>query len=494
MQRFTLDPNQLTNIALIIAILVFLGILSLRVALVYAYTEDLGGVEQDEIYTLQRVLAGYPVYEDPEQPPFSITQKTPLYHYLCYGIGKFFNISSENPRSVYLLNRWTSLILSLCTILLGFWMQRRLFQTNTKIALIVCALMFICFEPHMFCRPDSLYSFLFLLTATSLCHYSNRKNFSMKLLGTTSLLCALTIFTKQSGIILPLIIGGYLILFEKSWKEFLIFTVGFTLIFIIFFYLLKWGSNTQVFLANVYRGVNNGIELGWFRDAIYNKAFKKFSIIFIIGWLIIIDWLYIKNKNSKLKQVIAFCLLMSFVFALSTALKTGSTASYFTDFNNLALIVTPFYRKSITDLKPPLAIRVRTLSFLLFAVLIPLNTSAKNLFLPFKNEDKEWFYSCKTMMEYAQKNLDISNANWIYTDDEVLKLYLFHHALLPQDDIYMTSPFAYALFWNALKDGSVPYIISQNPIDEVFALEADLSNYKQVDKFEMFYIYQFQPE
>jgi hypothetical protein len=137
---------------------------------------------------------------------------------------------------------------------------------------------------------------------------------------------------------------------------------------------------------------------------------------------------------------------------------------------------------------------VNTTLFLSLLLLIPLNTSDKNLIAPFNLAYPELFHASDEISNYINKNLVMEDEQWIYTDNEILKLYLFHHALLPQDDIYMTSPFAYEPFWNVLKDGSVPYIISQNPIDEVFALKADLSHYKQVDKFEIFYIYQFQPE
>jgi len=498
LQKFTLSTSHLTNIALTIAILVFLGVLSLRIALVYAYTEDLGGVEQDEIYTLQRVLAGYPVYEDPEQPPFSITQKTPLYHYLCYGIGKLLDISPENPRSVYLLNRWTSLILSLCTIVLGFWMQRRLFQTDVKIALIMCALMFICFEPHMFCRPDSLYSFLFLVTMAGMWFYAKSEpQTSFFLFTFISAMCAVTIFAKQSAIILPAIFGGYLLFFARDWKRVFTFTGIFVASFIILFFLVK-GTSTDIFLKNVYRGVQNGVEFTWFWEFIYDRSYKKYSLLFIAGFTIIIDWLFIQDNRSRLKEIITFSLLLTFTFANVTGLKLGSTPSYFTEYSNLLLIGFPFYLKDSWENFPrAISSKMAVILVLALIIMIPLQTSNKRLLAPFKLEDKFWFERSERMRDYFYSNYTLEEEQWIYTNDEVLKLYMFHDILVPQDDItinlYEKGVYDFRGFKDSFKNGSVPFIITDINSQYITIKDVDISSYIPVDTLGVYTIYQFSP-
>lgn len=497
LQKFTLGANGLTNIMLILAILIFAGVLSIRIALVYTYTENLEGVEQDEIYTIQRVLAGYPIYEDPEKPPFSITQKTPLYHHLCYAIGKVLDISPENPRSIYLLNRWTSLILSLCTIILAFWIQRRLFQTDVKIALIMCALMFICFEPHMFCRPDSLYSFLFLVTIAGMWFYARSESQShTRLFVLTSVMCAVTIFAKQSAIILPAIFGGYLLFFARDWKKTLAFAGIFGMSFIILFFLVK-GTTTDIFLKNVYRGVQNGIEFTWFWEFIYDRSYKKFSLIFLIGFLIIIDWIFIEKSLQPVKQIISFSLLLTFVFANITGLKLGSTPSYFTEYTNLTLIAIPFYyQQNWKKYKRNILIRIRTAIFAAFLLMIPLQTSNKNLLAPFKVENSHWFARTEQMNDYFHNNYALKKGQWIYTNDEVLKLYMFHDALTPQDDItinlYEEGVFNYRDFHRAFKDGRTPYLIIDHSQDYIEIKDADFSNYQLIDTFQVYKIYAFQ--
>ncbi len=487
--------NWLGNSALAISLFIFVGLLFIRVNLIFTYSLDLEGVEQDEIYTIQRVLAGFPVYEDPEQPPFSITQKTPLYHYLCLTVGKIFQVSPDQPREVYLLNRWTSLILSLCTLIVGYFIQRRLFSTSIKVAITICALMFICYEPHMYDRPDSLYSFLFLITIALLWHYTNPISEAKKswILILTAIMCAIVMFSKQSGIILPALCGGFILFFERNIRRVLlfggVFIAGLGIMFLLTIALP--GMDTAVFTANVFKGVQNGIDLTWAWEFIYNRSYKKFSLFFIIGFLIIIDWFFITKTQDDLRRITAFSMLGTFLFANLTGLKSGSTPSYFTEFVNLTLIAMPVYYRDITGLMNKEVIkRFKVIIFLGLLFLIPVQTSNKNLIAPFKLADPLWFANCAEVKNYAQQNLALGKNEWIYTDDELLKLYLFRNILLPQDDIYMTSPFSYKNFWNSFKNGRVKYIISSNTPENIFAMEANLSGYQAIDSVGNYFIYQ----
>ena len=83
----------------------FLAMLLLRLHLVSAYAPELGGIESNVIYTLQRILDGYPLYVDPAAPPYAITQYTPLYYYLCWGVGRLAGVDAANVHHVYVLSR-----------------------------------------------------------------------------------------------------------------------------------------------------------------------------------------------------------------------------------------------------------------------------------------------------------------------------------------------------------------------------------------------------
>ncbi|HMO38441.1 MAG TPA: hypothetical protein PKC76_00775 [Saprospiraceae bacterium] len=492
LEQYLQDPTWLRNGALALALITFLGVFYIRVQLVYAWTLDLEGVEQDEIYTLQRVLAGYPVYEDPEQPPFSITQKTPLYHYLCLAVGKLTQVSPDAPRAVYLLNRWTSLLLSLCTLLIAFIIQHRLLNTSLKTALTVCALVFVCYEPHMFARPDSLYSLLFIIGIALMCRYTQvPPSMQNRLVPIIALVCAATIFAKQSGILLPAIFGGFILLLERNIIRTLWFGAYLTLIISILLWLtiLLPGISVPVFIANIYKGVQNGVDLIWFWEFIYNRSYKKFFPLFVIGFVIISDWLLLQKNSTPLHKMLGFSMLLSFIFANLTGLKAGSTPSYFTEFVNITLMALPVYYRQLNDLPQKLRARLHIIMFLGLLFFIPVQTSAKNLIAPFNLADKSWFEKCAAAAYYMQQHLPLQEGEWIYTDDELLKLYLFRHILLPQDDIYMTSPFRYKYFWDTFQDGTVRYIISANARADIFTLDADFADYQPIDSVSVYTIY-----
>ncbi len=461
----------------------FVVVLSLRIELIFSWHYDLGGVEQDEIYTLQRVLAGYPVYENPELPPFAVTQKTPLYHYLCAAIGKACSVNPEMPFEVYLLSRFVSLSLCLLTLALAFLLQRRLLGTPVREALMACMLVFLCFEEHAFDRPDSLYTFLFLASVGSCLaalHYRKTRFWLW-----ASALCATTLFAKQSGILLPALLFGYLALWQRAWRQVFLCGVVYFITFGLLLWLLK-GESLLVFKANVINGVRNGIDLGWIFDYIYNKSYKKFAILFAVGLFIGGEWL-LRRQVAEQMRFLGVCLAGTFCFAHLTGLKSGSTPSYFTEFNLLTLMSAPYYwRKYLlpTGIEEKLAERIRFLAWGFVLVLIPLQTSDKNLRAGHNLQDKSVFERSQQLRQH----LDLKPGEYVLADHPVPKLYLYRNILLPQNDIAMSlmvyKVYDYQQLNAMLESGKIRYFISQTEtIDKMAILEGkiDFAPYFQYD-------------
>ena len=93
--------------------LVFGIYLIYRIVLIFYPQPDAGGVENNVIWFIQRLLDGRHLYTDPESPPYAVAQYTPLYYYITAGIGKIIGISPEDVLSVFRLSRTVSLICNL---------------------------------------------------------------------------------------------------------------------------------------------------------------------------------------------------------------------------------------------------------------------------------------------------------------------------------------------------------------------------------------------
>ncbi|HMQ48275.1 MAG TPA: hypothetical protein PKA00_12685 [Saprospiraceae bacterium] len=474
---------------------VFIALLSIHVLHINAYVYDLEGVEQDEVFTLQRVLAGYPVYENPQEPPFAVTQKTPMYHYLCACLGHLFGVDPQEPHQVYQLNRSVSLGLSLGLLLLAFFIQTRLFAYTRMAASGICFLIFLCAEMHLFARPDSLFSFLFLAAIGTMMVYLKTGG-QPRYLWLAVGLSALAIFSKQTAIVLPPLVLGYVLLIERRFGRFIQGALLFIVLFGLLFWLLSAGK-PSVFIANVVGGVRNGIDLGWFFEYIYNASYKKFGLLLILGLLIIRSWWDIKGTDP-LKSFIAFFLLFDLIYTHLIALKWGSTPSYFTEFVNITLIAAPLYfREWLEKEAQPRANRLEWLVFLLMLSLIPVHTSEKGLMAPIFSQQPEAFAECEQLSAHVKSKYELQPGTWVLSDDELLKLFLFENALLPQDDIlysiYLYGDYDNSRYVALMQSGQVPLVISRHPLKELEANEFymcdDLSAYRPLEEVAGFVIY-----
>ena len=483
-----------SGLAVAIIMLAFCAVLGLRVALAFTYWPDLGGVEPDELYTIQRVLAGYPVYENPVLPPFSITQKTPLYHYLCLLVGRLAGVNPGHPYEVMLLNRFVSLGLSLCTLLLAYRIQVRVLDTPARIALAASALAFICFEPHMFCRPDSLYSFLFLAAIGSFLAHLRWEGRGVGLYFYLAAgLSVLVVFAKQSGIVLPPLLLGYLAFAEKSRRKAAEGAVIMLGAFVFLFLLLK-GQSAAIFIANTYKGLQNGIDLDWFHQFIFSQSYHRFGIAMAVGLFMAAVWLWIKPAGG-LRRFLGWALLGTFFFANITGLKSGSTPSYFTEFVNLTLIAAPlFYRE-----RGGASLHLKAFSFLLALLLLIANLSDKNLFAPFTQQDKGQFAAAAEARRYVKDELGLPEGAYILTDEPLIRLYFYENVLFPQYDIvycyaYPLKVYDYSSFYGLVQEGKAPYLITSHTPAELEFFGLDTGNYHYFGAKAGYRIYKYTPQ
>ena len=93
--------------------IVFCIYLLYRLLLISNPYPDLGGVENNVVYFIQRLLSGELLYTDPEKVPYSITQYSPFYYYITKSIGNLLGIQADEVMRVFMLSRSVSLCLNL---------------------------------------------------------------------------------------------------------------------------------------------------------------------------------------------------------------------------------------------------------------------------------------------------------------------------------------------------------------------------------------------
>jgi hypothetical protein len=384
---------KLNQLFLSVCILLFVVVLYFRFALIASFSTDLAGLEQNVVYSIQMFLHNGNLYASPALPPFSITQYTPLYYLLCGWVARLFHLDpSADIHRLYMIGRSLDLLFNFVTAFFIYRTARRIFRITAQSAVILFFISFIFSFTHNFAvRPDSLQDALSVSSIYFFLLYQESDKSMRNLFGflfPAVLLSALSVFSKQSGIQLIFLFGGFSVLI-MDWRS-----IGRILLLSVVVYGGFWMLVTHEYLyfaANTIGGIANGLSLENFIKYVIGKPLFLVSIL----PLILISAYRILRKNEIFKgpltsRFLAVAVIGTFLFATVTALKMGSTVQYYVLFLNMALL---FIFKTFFGQPPAEASR-------------PDGPASRNAICIF-------FYCCLTML--------------IYTAYDFKQNYIFNH-------------------------------------------------------------------
>ena len=517
--RAYLTKRHIINYLLIFSLLCFLGMLVMRFITVYSLNFDLVGVETNVVYSVQSLIAGQPLYNDPMYLPFTITQYTPLYYCICAYTAELLNVDpSTDIHNIYVIGRMWNVFFNFLSAYAIFLMCRNIFRLNGIASLVAALTAFIFTFRHDFSvRPDSLQNLLVLWGIYTFFVYLKNKQNSRSLvyLAVAVFLGVSSIFAKQSGIQVSIIFILFL-LFTQNWRGFIagsVFTALFFGGYLLYFHQL-YG---EAFLQNVIGGVANGVTLrGFLMWVVGAKPFilKIFIPFLIVSYIIIKANLLFKGTAEE--KFLAFCLVGLFGFATVTGFKQGATAQYYGLFQYMAWVLIFYYFLKYKDFYNKRAADVRPYSFnrlgiwVYLAGLLAINTLYQAWMIrtdEFKGRAHLLSERQKTqnVATYLKEDLSLAPgekvfANLSVDDRRGINNALFEHAVVPQLEIvhFSTSPlkvFGYDNFDDNLRNGNIKYIIDSNPVYD-FSVTKNFeqlkkSNYSLVKTIDNYSIYQY---
>lgn len=496
--------RQLVHYAYFIswATLGLLGILTLyvRYKTIFLVNPDVGGIESNVIYSILRVMGGYPLYENPEQPPFAVTQYSPIYYYLTVFVAKLLRLTPDDVYNVYICNRCVSLAANGVYVWGIIKLARRL-SLPMSVACLAGILAFVLLPPQSYGRPDSLYNALVVWTIWSMCRWQEigrEKRFGWAMV-LPALFTTCALFAKQSGLCLPIIIGGYLLFFAQNIRQFLYFSAWFSLFFIVFC-VVFFGQDMNWVYANVVQGVNNGIDFANFRYNLIDHYLRPFVWLVVPGLAISIRYAIFERDS---RQMVGLANTGLFLFALATGLKWGSALNYFTEFTGISgLLITETLWK-LRHAQSEWA-NVGRLSIILGIVwVIPINAMNFNWMLSFgKPTDLSQYKQEQAVAQYIKTKLNLSGNCMIYStlyNNSYLNSFLFRNCVVPQQDLligsaYSRRTFNYARLEQISRNGGIRYAISLDSQTEA-ALSPPIyfSRYRPIKSLYGYTIYQFDP-
>lgn len=319
-------------------IFVLLGLLVYRILLIFSYQGEIGGIDNNFVYAVIRGMNGLSLYPDPTAAPYAVNPYSPLYYSVCVTLGKLFALDTREPIHIYWLCRSVSLLCDLIMFVLVFRMIRFRKQIVGSIAFpatVILALLFT-YLGYTASRVDSLY--LLCYVAAFFYLHTDRSTRPVWRLAVVGFLSAAALFSKQSGLILPLLVAVWLWVTgeRKRILYYGLFTLGFILLF--FFYYTRF-SGERFLLDHTVTGIRNHLDLSWFYVHVFKRTLDSLWVLLLYFPLMIAIRQVRKPKNTSL-LALSWVLLIQTGFSLAAALKWGSTPGYFHESFILGLWIT----------------------------------------------------------------------------------------------------------------------------------------------------------
>jgi hypothetical protein len=510
--KFSLKIQQLLPTLCLVVFAVFFV---LRLLIISSKGTDLAGIEQNVIYSIQTFLHSGQLYFLPSEAPFSITQYSPIYYYLCSFTAKLTGTEADKIHTLYIIGRSWNLFFNIVTAFFVFAYARSLLSLSKNISYFLFLLSFTILVSHNFAaRPDSLHDMLgiasiFFFSKYTVTHSQQKQRIILLLVSI--ILTALAVFSKQSGIQFIIIFGGFALM-KGDWK-----TLGKIILFSAVVYLGLIGIFRYInpaFFQNIIGGVINGIDVKNFISyIIFNKIF-----IISVWPLILASIFFLVRYNSIFKgseheRVLSICVLGTLVFATGTALKMGSTVQYYTVFVNLALLYLIKQFSKNLSVQDSTEVAPKNLAIYLYLLLIIAVYGIQNIRI-IKNFDHNATLEAQRnaankTAQYVLQNSVPNSGRYVFanltTDYTIasrqnINNVLFRNCLVPEMDIleYSTGPskvIGYKSLEEMLLTGEVEYIIESRPKSR-FSILRNLENIRRtrftlVKEIEGYLIYKY---
>ncbi len=459
-------------------IALFLITLFLRVVLVNYYDYNLGGIEPNVIYGIQRILLGQPLYQDPASGTYSIMQYTPLWYYLAAGVARLLPGQLRHGldvHGIYVLCRVLALLFNLLTICVCAAIIRN-WRLSWLHSLVFSLPVLMILTAHYYTRGDSMHLFLFITAIWLFICYSKEHKLQFLLLAALS--TAACIMVKQSGVLVVGLIVAGIHFFERR----TIHAVLYLSLSAISAGAIAWyccNGDWQAFYQNTVLGLKNGVNISFLWKMFIGQNFLDMVPCYLLYCLILFR---LQNREAKRAYFyLTFSAGISWLFAVFTGIKVGSSNNYFTEFLLLLLVAMPYVLQTGKDKKlftvATKEVTIQRFALIAFYILITSKTvgffTAVYIEKSFKNYGQEYANE-QNLYQYFKKNLHIhAGMHIFFTERYFLDNIFAEYSIMPTKDVvtqvYIADrkTFDYGDFTTGMDTGKINYIVTSGKRDDI---------------------------
>jgi hypothetical protein len=492
-----LDKHYL-NIAFTFFFIFLLLILVIRIAIVFCYHGQLGGIDNNFDYPVMRLLKSLTIYPDPEDYPFAVNPYAPLLFYISGAVCQLTGIEAGDGIQIYFVTRGVCLCCDLITMYMLYRVMRTGFAIDKLIAGMGALAFFylVSYWGYTLNRSDSMVLMWFGVIMYVLFCYAGKPSLVQMLI--LAVLCNLAIFSKQNAIITPAFVGA-LLLYNRQWKLLFSFLGFFLLLFTGSLFLFTNLYSSGNFAAHLVYALNNRIDFRWYYINIFKALLQGYMIIpFSAGLYLAFRWVF-TSSNRTLGALSLITLLVT-GWSLGLALKWGSHIGYLHEslFCSTILLAYVLTKTTLAALRQKLVLPA------LFGLLFIFSNSLLQLFFYFLNDraaDKQLYTHQKEISDHLLKEVAGTDKYvFAYTDyyNDFFKVLLQDKAVLPNTDAVAccTMPdgnFNYSKLKEGFENGRIEFIITEGKDIQNTFVTIPLTRYKPIAEMHGYIIMRYQP-
>lgn len=341
---FLFFKKKSSSIFLIFCTLCCLFLLFLKIRLSISYHPDISGSERSTIFGIQQACSNLVIYQDPESYPFWIHNYSSAYFYLCKFFNFFLKWDSTDAYRMYILSRFVSFILVFGSLSIFYLFCTKKLKSKPIVSLIFTLFLFsiLQFWRLTNSRVDSLlffFSISFIYSVAKFIKSSPSLSLSNRWFFFTLILASFAPFVKQSGLILIIAFGAFL-LWSGKYKLLAYTTVIWAILFSVFFFIFSF-PNPSYFAKNLLANFASPLSPNWFYYNTFVNLFSFTTFIIAISFYISTKWIF--SETSNLKVFLSISTFIFFGFATGTTFKHGSGIGYFHEYILVALLSTLYF-------------------------------------------------------------------------------------------------------------------------------------------------------
>lgn len=469
--------------ALLAILWLFLLTLLLRVILIFYYNPNYGGIDLNVIYGIQQIVAGNPLYQNPEQPPYAIMQYTPLFYHTVAWVAGIAGISADQVQGIYIIARSCALLFNLLTVLLvAAFLYRQGLSGKRSLLFSLPVLMIL--TTHYYVRCDSMHLFFFTASLYLMTVWLQKKSFFLLLLmGLSTALC---ILSKQSGVLVAGIISLYMLVGGK--KIIPAFVYG-SVVLLSGFFLLRVSIDNDwlAFYQNAVLGLKNGTSLAFLSDMFFSRFFTELIPFYVLGAMMAYTaW---KEKAAGTSFVfIVWAAVLSFSFAAITGLKIGSSNNYFVEYLVCCIMAFPLFLKTSLagQMRFPYLGSITAIRFAWIALFILIGSKTMGMFTSMYIEkrmvsDPDSYRRAEALHLYMRDSLGIRSGSYVYINQRGFTDNIFYReALMPTKDVISQVALAhpetyqYLSFLSGMNSGLIQYVVTSPDREDINAFQPEI--------------------